>query len=419
MLGALTYNIPWESDLRVGETQTTPFMDLVFSDVSAKITVDGITRRFTLLTADYTDLLATVRSLYSLKADKDLTLSWIDEEGDECRIDQQIELQEAIRCVNHNGERAPILKLKGLTVSRSYRSVQLFESYNSDDVSDNASDDSSDDGDSDFDNEDTAHLTAGAYYQPLSSLPGTLMGEMEDREMEEGLLASAMGWKQTLNSWVVNEQKNVGCQSEALSVGSRSAMSVQASVITHEQAVQVIPHHIQPPMNFFHPLFNAPKPRTMMTSTAAQTSAVVEFPSVTTRDACTQVVARAAESTIAVQVAPTIMDQTTQYEILSPSSSSAAHTFRAYLDASRGMCPSSAPDTSYMRRRRAKTVGFCQHPIKIPSVIEEEEEEEVDALRSTDGSESTSFPGSPYPRAEIEEADEEEETGERDSFVLV
>ncbi|GCB66888.1 hypothetical protein scyTo_0000658 [Scyliorhinus torazame] len=64
--------------------------DILITDLDPAITYDG--------------MCSEVREMCSLQQDQPITLKWIDNEGDPCTVSSHMELEEAFRLYNQNGE---------------------------------------------------------------------------------------------------------------------------------------------------------------------------------------------------------------------------------------------------------------------------------------------------------------------------
>ncbi|KAJ3184581.1 hypothetical protein HDU87_003982 [Geranomyces variabilis] len=337
---SLAYAWPTPSPLQASLTDLT--------SLAVKISLDGTVRRFSLASIDHTELHATVRTLYGLAGEDELSLSWMDEEGDECRLDHETELAEAARCARRHG--TGLLKLHGHTVERT-QSSDLFR----DDISES----------SDSDDEEQQHPgLPGAFYTAIPP-HNALIREIEESEMEEGLLPALFtdGWS-----------KSVACQHDA----AARPMGVQATTTTRDQSIQV---------NLITPsgasLANTITTRTVSTETPCT-------PSVTTVG--TDMHVSTAHMGTQMHVATTHMHMGTQFDRATTSATQDKETQHFAAASTIAVDVRCGPDA------HRKTVGFS-HSIKIPSIVEEEDE---------------LIPNSPYPRDESDEESEELLSNEED-----
>ncbi|KAJ3023993.1 hypothetical protein HKX48_008607 [Thoreauomyces humboldtii] len=406
-----------------------------------KVQLDDITRRFTLFRIDHTDLLATVRSLFGLEDDLALNLSWIDNENDVCSLDSAAELAACVRFAKRNG--AEVLKLQGHVEERRFRDGNF-----ADDISDSeddfetyekASSDVDDDSDSDSDGESPAH--AGPYYTPLlSSTAIALIREMEDREMEEGLLPPS-SCNLLEASW---HQNSISCQTGgggANSLHLNRAVGVQASAITHEQSIQVNLISLAQPAHHVKP-----RPIVFSTSTSCQATtgtcnaSTLTSQTSTTCDSGTQMMAHVATLTkeAGTERTPT-RTISTQYNPPAPTAvSTSTQSVETSDKESQHFASAIAGDcASVAAARRYKMVGFQSHATCIPTIatIDEEEDDDEEYVEeyAEDENEEDAYvdaPRSPYAREESDEESEgllereEEESGggdaqSPDEFVLV
>ncbi|KAI8593956.1 hypothetical protein BDZ88DRAFT_485598 [Geranomyces variabilis] len=326
---SLAYAWPTPSPLQASLT------DLTYLPV--KVSLDGTVRRFSLTSIDHTELLATVRTLYGLSDEIELALSWMDEEGDECRLDHEAELAEAARCARRHV--TGLLKLRGHAVERA-QPTDLFR----DDISD-----SSDSDNEESDNEEYPGLP-GAFYTAIPP-HNALIREIEESEMEEGLLPALFtdGWS-----------KSVSCQHDA----SVHPMAIQATTTTREQSVQA---------NLIT-LFGASLASTITTRTVS--TETPRTPSVATVGTDMQIETTDMGTQCERAITNATQDKETQHFA---AASTIAVDVRCGPDS----------DSAEPSNRRYKTVGFS-HTVKIPSILEEEDE-----LHS------------PYPRDESDDESEE------------
>ncbi|KAJ3161693.1 hypothetical protein HDU86_006463 [Geranomyces michiganensis] len=344
MIGDTSLSYAWPTTVAA---PSSPFADS--TSLAVKVSLDGTIRRFSLISIDHTELVATVRTLYGLSQEVTLSLSWIDEEGDECRLDHEPELAEAARCARRNA--AGLLKLHGHIMEQG-RLGDLF----TDDISD--SDDS----------DDEAHPgLPGAFYTAIPP-HNALIREIEESEMEEGLLPAAVFTNGDLWS------KSVSCQHEASSV---RPMGTQATTSTHEQSIQVNL------ISLTSATASSTAPRCISTRTVS--TETPRAPSVTTTNMGTQ-----CDHTNYI-VAKATQDRETQHFA---AASTTAVDVRCGPDG----------DSTEVSNRRYKTVGFS-HSVKIPSIVEEEDE----------------LSHSPYPHDESDEENEEllsNEEGDEEEEVM-
>ncbi|KNC96531.1 uncharacterized protein SPPG_08119 [Spizellomyces punctatus DAOM BR117] len=407
-------------------------------EVAVKVTLNDIHRRFTLAEANHTELLKTVRSLFGLAKSESLHLWWVDEDGDNCCLDHEAELIEAVRWARNNCN--GLLKVRGRFGSDSgphasfnrsvkpafndyydtssssgtdeyendcgsamYESESEYDSVNAypyvraehlDDVYNDASSDTETE-------EPSTPIGAVAYYTPIASLPGVLLRELEDREMEEGLLGrpdftiatsifadDALSWHQTSSTqYEPADTKQMGTQIAP----KMSEQCIQTDLISFTQTARpsVTTQSVQTVIITKTACTSTPAPTFTASSTqcdAAETTTTIVQRSPTTSASSTQTTPETNESS--TRPAPKSTSTSTQ--------SSSTETTDSYTQYdSTSVDVRSGPDgDESSQQKRFKAVGFS-HAVSIP-IVEEHEEGEVE--------DETERPGSPYPH---EESDEE------------
>ncbi|KAI8918185.1 hypothetical protein DFJ77DRAFT_454694 [Powellomyces hirtus] len=434
MIGDASMSYAWPMSFPTVESYLP--LEGATEELAVKVTLKDTIRRFSLATIDHTELLATVRSLFGLSDQLALSLSWIDDEGDECRLDHEAELVEAARFAKQTN----LLRLHASLTERAERIGLFSENDSNSNNSDSESEDDHGEGgaerdhtkgyeqyESASDSDDEPHSgIPTAYYTPLSSTATALIREMEDREMEEGLLPAGMSGSMLMmddhHMMTAPWYRSVSCQSDNTHLhGPRTPVGVQASTITHEQSIQVNLINLTQPATYAPPTSRDTKHITVTkVTTAIQATRM-------TSDASTEVIPRTTYD-MACQYdppSPAIASTSTQCETTTTSrvDKETQHFNTVCIDARSG------PD-AIMRttQRRYKNVDFS-HSIRIPTITEEA----GDADEATDHDSDGDQPRSPYPREasdeesdglleeENEEGDEHEteETASPAEFVMV